>query len=161
VTDKAPLTGGFSFCFPKNLPHSCYNRKDMMTARLIIAIVTTALEEAAIAAVVLWLLPKADIHLPLFVLIIIMVAWAGFAVFSYRMGSRALRRKPEGGLADMLGMRGEVVKRLDPEGMIRIKSELWKAKSAGRKIESGVIVVVVGQKGLKLIVEREKPPQKP
>ena len=129
----------------------------MMTARLIIAIVTTLIEEAAIAAVGLWLLPKVDVHLPLAVLIIIMLAWAGFAVFSYRMGTRALRRKPEGGLADMLGMRGEVVRRLDPEGMIRIKGELWKAKSAGRKIESGVIVVVVGQKGLKLIVEREKP----
>ena len=128
-----------------------------MTARLIIAIVTTLIEEAAIAAVGLWLLPKVDVHLPLAVLIIIMLAWAGFAVFSYRMGTRALRRKPEGGLADMLGMRGEVVRRLDPEGMIRIKGELWKAKSAGRKIESGVIVVVVGQKGLKLIVEREKP----
>lgn len=126
-----------------------------MYTRLIIAIITTALEEAAIAVVVLWLLPKIDVNLPLFVLIIIMVAWAGFAVFTYRLGSRALRRKPEGGLSDMLGMRGEVVKRLDPEGIIRIKGELWKAKSAGRKIETGEEVTVVGQRRLKLIVERE------
>jgi len=127
----------------------------MMYTRLIIAIITTALEEAAIAVVVLWLLPKIDINWPLFVLIIIMVAWAGFAVFTYRLGSRALRRQPEGGLSDMLGMRGEVVKRLDPEGIIRIKGELWKAKSAGRKIETGEEVTVVGQRRLKLIVERE------
>ncbi len=137
---------------PKSSP-SCYNNT-MISARLIIAIVTTAFEEAAIAAAGLWLLPKVDVNLPLAVLIIIMLAWASFAVFSYRMGSRALRRKPEGGLADMLGIRGEVVKCLDPEGMIRIKSELWKAKSAGRKIEIGEEVTVVGQKGLKLIVER-------
>jgi membrane-bound ClpP family serine protease len=127
----------------------------MMTARLIIAIVTTALEEAAIAVVVLWLLPEIDVHIPLFALILIMLAWAGFAVFTYHMGSRALRKKPEGGLSDMLGTRGEVVKRLDPEGMVRIKGELWKAKSAGRKINAGEEVTVVGQKGLKLIVERE------
>lgn len=127
----------------------------MIYTRLIIAIITTALEEAAIAVVVLWLLPKIDVNLPLFVLIIIMVAWAGFAVFTYRLGSRALRRQPEGGLSDMLGMRGEVVKRLDPEGIIRIKGELWKAKSAGRKIETGEEVTVVGQRRLKLIVERE------
>ncbi len=126
-----------------------------MTTRLIIAIITTALEEAAIAVVGLWLLPKIDVHLPLAVLIIIMLAWVGFAVFSYRLGSRALKRKPEGGLSDMLGTRGEVVRRLDPEGMVRIKGELWKAKSAGRKIEAGAEVTVVGQKGLKLIVERE------
>jgi membrane-bound serine protease (ClpP class) len=133
----------------------------MMTARLIIAIVTTALEEAAIAVVGLWLLPKVDVHLPLFVLIIIMAAWAGFAVFSFHLGTRALRRKPEGGLSDMLGTRGEVVKRLDPEGMIRIKSELWKAKSVGRKIEIGEEVTVVGQRGLKLIVERGGGRKKP
>jgi membrane-bound ClpP family serine protease len=127
----------------------------MISTRLIIAIITTALEEAAIAVVVLWLLPKIDVHLPLFALILIMLVWLGFAVFTYHMGSRALRKKPEGGLSDMVGMRGEVVKRLDPEGMVRIKGELWKAKSAGRKIETGTIVTVVGQKGLKLVVERE------
>ncbi len=127
----------------------------MITPRLIIAIVTTAFEEAAIAVIVLWLLPKIDVNLPLFALVLIMLAWLGFSVFTYHMGSRALRRKPEGGLSDMVGMRGEVVRSLDPEGMVRIKGELWKAKSAGRKIETGAIVTVVGQKGLKLIVERE------
>jgi membrane-bound serine protease (ClpP class) len=128
----------------------------MISARLIIAIITTALEEAAIAVAGFWLLPKIDINLPLFVVILIMLAWAGFAVFTYRLGSRALRKKPEGGLSDMLGTRGEVVKRLDPDGMVRIKGELWKAKSAGRKINAGEEVTVVGQKGLKLIVERER-----
>jgi membrane-bound serine protease (ClpP class) len=128
----------------------------MISARLIIAIITTALEEAAIAVAGFWLLPKVDINLPLFAVILVMLAWAGFAVFTYRLGSRALRKKPEGGLSDMLGTRGEVVKRLDPEGMVRIKGELWKAKSAGRKINAGEEVTVVGQKGLKLIVERER-----
>lgn len=139
----------------------CYNNNIMMTARLIIAIITTLIEEAAIAAVGLWLLPKIDVRLPLFALILIMLAWAGFAVFTYRMGTRALKKKPEGGLSDMLGMRGRVVKRLDPEGMVRIKGELWKAKSAGRKIGTGEEVTVVGQKGLKLIVEREGRREKP
>jgi len=85
-----------------------------MSVRLIIAIITTALEEAAIGVVGLWLLPKIDINLPLFAVILIMLAWLGLAVFTYRMGSRALRKKPEGGLSSMLGTRGEVVKRLDP-----------------------------------------------
>jgi membrane-bound serine protease (ClpP class) len=133
----------------------------MMITRLIIAIITTTLEEAAIAVIGLWLLPKVDVHIPLFALILIMLAWAGFAVFSYHMGSRALRKRPEGGLSDMLGTRGEVVRSLDPEGMVRIKGELWKAKSAGRKINTGEEVTVVGQKGLKLIVERGGGRKKP
>jgi membrane-bound serine protease (ClpP class) len=129
----------------------------MISTRLIIAIITTTLEEAAIAVVGLWLLPKLDVHIPLFAVILIMVAWLGLAVFTYRMGSRALRKEPEGGLSSMLGTRGEVVKRLDPEGMVRIRGETWKAKSAGRKIEKGAEITVVGQKGLKLIVEKKKP----
>ena len=138
---------------------SCYNNT-MITTRLIIAIITTSLEETAIAAIGFWLLPKIDVNLPPFVVILVMVAWAGFAVFTFRLGTRALKKKPEGGLSSMLGMRGEVVKRLDPEGIVRIKGELWKAKSAGRKIEPGEEVIVVGQKRLRLIVEREgKKPQ--
>lgn len=128
----------------------------MMTTRLIIAIITTSLEEAAIAAIGFWLLPKIDVNLPPFVIILIMVAWAGFAVFTFRLGTRALKKKPEGGLSSMLGMRGEVVKRIDPDGIVRIKGELWKAKSAGRKIEAGEEVIVVGQKRLRLIVERDR-----
>jgi membrane-bound serine protease (ClpP class) len=54
----------------------------------------------------------------------------------------------------MVGSRGEVVKSLDPEGMVKIRGELWKAKSAGRKINVGTEVVVVGREGLKLIVRR-------
>jgi membrane-bound ClpP family serine protease len=126
----------------------------MMTTRLIIAIVTTALEEAAIAAVVLWLLPKVDVHLPIFVLVIIMLAWAAFAVFTYRMGSRALRKKPVAGLSDMVGSRGEVVSPLDPEGVVKIKGERWVAKSARGRLDIGEEVTVVGQEGLKLIVRK-------
>jgi membrane-bound ClpP family serine protease len=126
----------------------------MMTTRLIIAVVTTILEEAAIAALFLWGLPELGVELPLFALILIMAAWLGFAVFSYRMGSRALRKKPEVGLPDMVGSRGKVVKSLEPEGMVRIRGELWKAKSARGKIKVGTEITVVGREGLRLIVRR-------
>jgi len=132
----------------------------MMTTRLIIAIVTTLAEEAALAVVVLWLLPKVDVHLPVFVLVIIMLAWAAYAVTTYRMGSRALGRKPVVGLPGMVGSRGRAVGDLAPEGTVRIKGELWESRAAGRRIDAGVWVTVVGQEGLKLIVRREKPPKK-
>ena len=125
-----------------------------MSTRLIIAIVTTLMEEAAIAAAVLWGLPKLGVNLPIFVLVIIMVAWLAYAVFTYRMGSRALRRKPVAGLMDMVGSKGEVAKRLDPEGMVRIKGELWQAKSGGGDIDKGEEVTVVGQERLKLVVRK-------
>ena len=128
-----------------------------MSGRLIIAIVSTVLEEAALAAGVLWGLPRLGIHIPLWVLIIVMLAWGAYTVITYRMGSRALRRKPVHGLTAMLGSEGEVVSPLVPEGMVRIKGELWVAKSAGGEIDTGVEITVVGQEGLKLIVRKSSP----
>jgi membrane-bound ClpP family serine protease len=129
----------------------------MMTTRRILAILSTLLEELALAAIVLWGLPLLGIHLPLYGLIALMVALAAFAVTTYLLGSRALKKKPVVGLPDMVGSRGKAVSRLDPEGMVSIKGELWESKSAGRKIDAGAEVTVVGQEGLKLIVRREKP----
>ncbi len=125
-----------------------------MKGRLIIAIVSTTLEEAALAVGALWGLPKLGIHIPLWVLIIVMLAWGAYAIITYRMGSRALRRKPVHSLMPMIGSEGKVVSPLAPEGMVRIKSELWIAKSASGEIDAGVEITVVGQDGLKLIVRR-------
>jgi len=128
-----------------------------MKGRLIIAIVSTVLEEAALAVIVLFGLPKLGIQIPLAGLIALMAAWAASSVITYRMGSRALRRKPAVGLADMVGSKAKVVSPLAPEGLVRIKGELWRAKSAGHRIEAGEEVIVVGQDGLKLAVRKSSP----
>jgi len=128
-----------------------------MTARLILAIVSLILEEAAIAVIVLMGLPRLGINLPLPALITVMVLWLIYAVLTYRVGSRALRRKPLVSLPDMLGGRGKVVSQLAPEGLIRIKGELWVARSADREIEVGQEVIVVAQDGLKLVVRESGP----
>ena len=128
-----------------------------MSGRLIIAIVSTVLEEVALAAGVLWGLPKLDIHIPLWVLIIVMLAWGAYTIITYRMGSRALRRKPVHGLTAMLGSEGKVVSSLVPEGLVRIKGELWRAKSASGRLDTGEKVIVVGQDGLKLTVRKRNP----
>jgi membrane-bound serine protease (ClpP class) len=130
----------------------------MMTGRMIVAIVTTVIEEAALAAIVLWGLPALGINLHIGVLIVLMAALAAFAVIIYWMGSRALRKKPVVGLPDMVGSRGRAVSDLAPEGVVIIKGELWESRAEGRKINAGSKVTVVGQEGLKLIVKREKPP---
>ena len=125
-----------------------------MTGRLILAIFSTLMEEAALAVIVLLGLPHLGIHIPLAGLIVLMAAWGAFSVITYRMGSRALRRKPVVGLPDMLDSKGKVVSPLDPEGTIRIKGELWDAASAEGSINTGEEVIVVGQVGLKLVVRK-------
>ena len=128
-----------------------------MSGRLIIAIVSTVLEEAALAVGVLWGLPKLGIHIPLWILIIVMLAWGAYTIITYRMGSRALRRKPVHGLTAMLGSEGKVVSPLAPKGMVRIKGELWVAKSASGRMDTGEALTVVRQDELKLIVCRSSP----
>jgi len=128
-----------------------------MTPRLIIAIVTTLIEEVALAAIILWGLPLLGINLHVGVLIALMAALAALAVTTFRLGSRALKKKPVVGLPDMVGARGKAVSNLAPEGVVRIKGELWESRTDGRKINTGADVTVVGQEGLKLIVRREKP----
>jgi len=123
-----------------------------MTGRLVLGIISTILEEAAIVVIVRWGLPEIGVDIPLWGLIILMVAWLAYSVVTYRIGSRALRRKPVVGLPDMVGSKAKVVSPLAPEGLVRIRGELWVAKSAGGEMELGREVIVVGQDSLKLVV---------
>jgi len=128
-----------------------------MSVRLILAVISTLLEETALAVIVLVGLPHLGIRLPLGFLIALMVAWGAFAVFTYRMGTRALKKEPLLGLPAMLGSQGRVVRRLAPEGLIRIKGELWEAESIDGEIDTNGEVLVVGQNGLKLVVRKRNP----
>ncbi len=125
-----------------------------MSIRLILAIFSTLLEEAALVVIVLWGLPQLGIHIPLAGLIALMVAWGAFSIFTYRMGSRALKRKPVLGLPAMVGSKGKAVSPLAPQGFIRIKGELWEAKLADGRADTGEEVTVVEQDGLKLVVRK-------
>jgi membrane-bound ClpP family serine protease len=124
-----------------------------MNGRLILAITSTMLEEAVVAVIVLWGLPKWDIWIPLWALILALIGWTAFSIIIYRMGSSALRTKQTIGLHNMIGSKGEVVSPLAPEGMVRIKGELWRARSDGSEMKEGIEVIVVGQDRLELIVE--------
>jgi membrane-bound serine protease (ClpP class) len=126
----------------------------MTTARLILAIVSTIVEEFALYAVWRWLLPEFDIYLPLWVLVVVMVFWAVFAVVSFIFVTRVLRRQTLVGLPTMVGMRGKVRSPLTPEGQVMIKGELWGAQSIDGDIQAGEAVTVVGQDSLQLIVRR-------
>jgi len=130
-----------------------------MMGRLIWAIISNILEAVAILVIVLWGLPRIGIDMSLAGLIALavtlMVAWLAYSVITYRMGSRALRKKPVAGLPNMVGSKGKVVSPLVPEGLVRIRGELWVARSAGGEMGQGGEVVVVGQDRLKLVV-REK-----
>jgi membrane-bound ClpP family serine protease len=123
-----------------------------MTGRLVLAIASTILEEVAIVAIVLWALPRINVHIPLWGMLLIMVTWASYSIFTFRMGTRALKREQLIGMHDMIGTKGVVITSLTPEGLVRIRGELWVAKSAGGEIKPGTEVTVTGQERLKIVV---------
>jgi len=127
-----------------------------MAVRLIWAIVSNLLEEAALVVIVLWGLPELGIDIPLAGLITLMIVWGVISAIVYRMGSRALRRKAIVGLPTMVGTEGKVVRRLAPKGLVKIKGELWETMSSGANIDAGEEVVVVGQNGLRLVAGKKE-----
>jgi len=127
-----------------------------MNARLIMAIFTNLVYEAIIVALLLWGLPRLGIHIPLYGIILICVAFIIYAVALFIIGSRTLRRKPLPGLTTMVGIEGQVVSRLAPEGFVRIGGELWNARAENGIIDLGADVIVVCQYGLKVVVRRKQ-----
>jgi len=108
--------------------------------RLPLAIFSNALEAGAIVLLVKCVLPLWGIGIPVWGLVVILAAWAVISVLIYRCGSRALA-----------GLKGVVVKDINPEGTVRIKGELWRARSE-TLVETGREVEVVSQQGMTLVV---------
>jgi len=122
--------------------------------RLMLAILATLAEEIAIVLIVLLVLPRFGLHMPLPGLIGLVTGLAVWCFISYRQASRALRKEPVAGFTTMVGSRGKIVSPLAPNGLIKIRNELWEATSVGGRIDTGEEVIVVGQAGLKLVVRK-------
>jgi membrane-bound ClpP family serine protease len=128
-----------------------------MNARLIMTIFTNLAYEAIIVALLLWGLPRLGIHMPLYGIILICVAFLTYAVVLFIIGNRTLMKEPLPGFLTMVGLEGRTVSRLAPEGFVRIEGELWNARAEKGTIESGAEVIVVRQYGLKLAVCWKQP----
>ncbi len=117
-----------------------------------LAILTSLLDELIILAIILWGLPRLGIEISKPWLVVIIVLVAVWAIVSFRVGTRALQRKPLAGLSSMVGMRGRVVRTLSPNGMVKIMGEIWGARAESGKIEVGADILVTAQEGLRLTV---------
>jgi membrane-bound ClpP family serine protease len=113
---------------------------------------TTAAEETALMVVLLWLLPKLGLNLPLWIIILLAVAWGAWSYLTYRLGAKTIEQIPVVGAEALVGVRCRTTTPLSPGGYIRVGSELWRAHSVAGQINAEVEVVIVGVKGLNLFV---------
>jgi len=128
--------------------------KKLTLTRLVIAIISMALEQVAIWVIWRWLLPEFDIHLHVGVLIGIMIAWGIFGTWLFIFTTRALKKQATVGLPSMVGSTGMAAANLSPDGMVKIRGELWGAISEEGNISAGERIVVTGENGLQLLVRK-------
>ena len=115
-----------------------------------------SIDELVVLAFLIWVLPALGIHLPLGAIIGITAGLVTKSAVTYRLAKPALVKKPRAGLDDMTGTRGKVLEPIDPEGLIIVDGEVWKARYSDGSSPSGQQVgskaIVVKREGLTLIV---------
>ena len=82
----------------------------------------------------------------------------GFFVIVSTLAFRAYRSKPQTGMEGLIGEVGVVQKPIDPEGLVFVHGEYWRAVSS-EKLEPGEMVAVEEVTGLILKVRKASKPQ--
>ena len=124
-----------------------------MKGYVIFNIATGLLKGAVLAAIVLWLLPLLwGINIPMWGLILLMVVFVIYEIVTFRLGRRALERKPMTSLQAIVGCCGKATTPLTPDGYVQVEGELWRALSSDININKGDDIVVVEVNRLTLSV---------
>lgn len=118
----------------------------------IYSIISTVIEEAGIAALMLWLMPIFGIAIPLWVTILVLAGFAVFSYFMYRIGHPTVLYEAVNSPESIIGSTGVVESSLNPQGYVRVCGELWQASGKDGNLEKGEEVIVLSIDGLKLTV---------
>ena len=119
------------------------------------SIISSIVEEAAIAVLILWILPVFNINFPLWATITVLIAFAVFSYVSYLLGHPTVLLEGVTAPESIVGSEGLVQQDLEPQGYVQVRGELWKASSAAGGLKKGEQVIVTAIDGLKLTVTRK------
>lgn len=115
-------------------------------------LVSTVIEEAVLIAVLLWLLPHFGISIPIWLVVVLVLAWAAWSYLTYSLGKRVIGKPPAVGPETMVGLRCRTTTPLSPVGYVQAGSELWRACSIAGDVAAEVEVVIAEVRGLTLLV---------
>ena len=91
-------------------------------------------------------------YLPFKTVIAIYLPVLFLSLFIYYKIRKAMESVPKGGMDEMMGEEGDIIESLTPEGRIRVKNEIWYARSTV-PVMAGERGRIVGFDGLTLIIE--------
>ena len=118
-------------------------------------VVIALLDDVVVLALVFALLWYFKVEIPVSVIIVIGLVLGTFVFIVHRAIVPSLRRRKVTGAEGMVGLVGEVVKPLNPDGVIRVSGEYWQAKSLEGDIEAGEDVEIIDIDRLNLEVRRK------
>jgi len=124
----------------------------------IYSIISTAIETAAIAAVILWILPMFKINIPWWGTALVLATFLGYCYISYLISHPTVMSDPITAPESIIGDEGVVETDLSPMGYVRVRGELWMALSPDSNLRKGDEIVVTGLSGMKLTVARKRRP---
>lgn len=121
----------------------------------IYSLITSSIEELAIAALLLWLLPVLGVQVPPWLTVTVLAGFPVFCYIMYRIGHPTVLYGDVTGPEALLGSTG-TVETIHPEPFIRVQGELWKASCPDGEMKVGEEVTVTAVDGLSLTVSRKR-----
>jgi membrane-bound ClpP family serine protease len=116
-------------------------------------VLVALIDDIAVLALIFFILWAFNVNIPLYLLIIIGLAAGTIVFFVHRAIVPSLRRINVVGKEGMIGLIGEVTQPLNPQGVIKVRDEYWKAKSLSGDINIGEEVEIIDIDGLNLEVK--------
>ncbi len=121
----------------------------------IYSLISSLIEELAIAALLLWLLPLLGVKVPPWLSITVLALFPVYCYIMYRIGHPTVLYRDVTGADSIIGSTG-TVESVQPEVFVRVQGELWKADCPDGKLKEGEEVTVTDIDGLSLTVGRKR-----
>jgi membrane-bound ClpP family serine protease len=114
------------------------------------------LDEAVVVAVVLVALWFFGVDIPLWLSVTLGVVLGAVVIVIHKLVIPSFHRRQATGRESMVGLQGEVVEPLTPEGTVKVKGEFWKARSIEGNITYGEHVKIRSVNHLMVEVRRQQ-----
>ena len=111
-------------------------------------------EETVLAILFFLVLPQFNIDPPIWLVVIIMLLYAIYNCITSVLVAKIIERRSIVGLEALINSRCQTVTDLNPDGYVKVGTELWRACSLSGNIGSGNEVEIKNVNGLTLIVEK-------
>jgi len=121
----------------------------------IYSLISSLIQELAIAALLLWLLPLMSVQVPPWLTVTVLALYPLYCYVMYRIGHPTVLYGGVTGADSIVGSTG-TVESVAPELFVRVQGELWKAYSPDAELKRGEEVTITAVDGLTLTVIRQR-----